>query len=260
MSLYLDFHTRKPAPILGCFKAQGVAGIARYYDGGRVPGKGLTYAEAQDAAAVGLRIHTVYETSGGADIDGFPFGGDYFSYSQGWRDWLEAVVDANSARQPRGTPIFLAVDRHMPVDDGRLTAYFQGATDSDNHIGGSGFLIGCYGPDYVCIHVRDTFGIQNLWPWLPRPPHLPDLDYVLWQQVNGQEMCGAKVDLNDCQVEGWTLEGEEVTDDEFLEKLHRLYTPGLQKQLEETVYAPLDGLTRAHEKHSHDTTAPKPQL
>ena len=112
MSLYVDHAFRQSLATYACFKASGVSGVARYFDGGRVPGKGLTYPEAHDIHAAGLRIHAVYETSGGADIPGFPQGGDYFTYNQGWRDWTEAVVDANTAHQPKGYPIFLAVDRH----------------------------------------------------------------------------------------------------------------------------------------------------
>jgi hypothetical protein len=197
-------------------KESGTAGCARYYDGGRVPGKGLTLAEAQDIAAAGLLLHTVYETSGGANIPGFPQNGDYFTYNQGWRDWCEAVVDANSAHQPKGTPIFLAVDLHMPSetwiesDNPRLRAYFRGATDADLNVGVSGYFIGVYGPDYVCTYIRDTFGITHLWPWLPRPPAEPDFAYDLWQKENSQTLCGVSVDYNDCQQEGWTTEGADV--------------------------------------------------
>ena len=258
MTLYLDHMYRQSLATYGCFKANGVSGIARYFDGGRVPGKGLTLAEAQDATAAGLRIHSVYETSGGADIPGFPQGGDYFTHSQGWRDWMEAGVDANTAKQPKGTPIFLAVDRHMPADDPRLRAYFQGATDADSVIGGSGYAIGCYAPDYVCAFIRDTFGIAHLWPWLPRPPAIPDFEYDLWQYENSQTLCGVAVDFNDCQVEGWTTEGEDmaeyVTKEEFA-------------TYQEDVRNTLDAMKRAYDpiaaqypKHSHDTSVPKPQL
>lgn len=207
MTIYLDHAFRQNRATYACFRANGITGLARYYDGGRVQHKGLTLAEAQDIAAIGLRLHAVYETSGGADIEGFPQGGDYFTYDQGHRDWLEAVVDANSARQPKGTPVFLAVDRHLPPNDGRLRAYFQGATDADRGIGASGYAIGCYGPDYVCLFIRDTFGITHLWPWTPRPPAYPQLDYDLWQMENGQTLCGVSVDYNDCQLEGWITEG-----------------------------------------------------
>lgn len=97
MTTYLDHAFRQNRATYACFRANGITGLARYYDGGRVQHKGLTLAEAQDIAAAGLRLHAVYETSGGADIDGFPQGGDYFTHPQGWRDWMEAVVAAEQA-------------------------------------------------------------------------------------------------------------------------------------------------------------------
>ena len=243
MSTYLDHAFRQKPETYRCFAEQGISGIARYYDGGRVPGKGLTLAEAQDVAAAGLRLHTVYETSGGADIPGFPQDGDYFAHSRGWRDWMEAVVDANSARQPKQTPIFLAVDRHMPPNDERLRAYFRGATESDSDINGSGYFIGCYGPDYVCEFIRDTFGITHLWPWLPRPPAYPQCDYDLWQYENGATVCGVSVDYNDCQSEGWTTEGAEmyVTMEAF-----ENYKIALEKELREQ-YVRKDEVVKYHE-------------
>ena len=260
MSTYIDFFARQSPEKYACIKSQGIDGIARYYDGGRVPGKSLTHDEARDASASGLRIHTVYETSGGADIPGFPNGGDYFTHAQGWRDWMEAVVDANSARQPKSTPVFLAVDRHMPQNDPRLADYFRGATESDIGIGGSGYFIGVYAPDYVCAFVRDTFGIVNLWPWLPRPPAVPDLDYVLWQHTNGARVCEINVDLNDCRIEGWTL-GEEVTmtkeerEAEFLEFVAKHITPTI-----EAMKATYDPIASQYPQHKHDITIPNPML
>ena len=222
MSLYLDFGRRQPVATYACFKANGVSGVARYLDGHRVLHKGLTREEAEDISAAGLRIHTVFETSGGADIDGFPQNGDYFTREQGGRDWIEAVVDARAAGQPEGFPIFLAVDLHMPSwtwvgsDNPRLRAYFAGATQQDRVIGGSGYFIGCYGPDYVCAFIRDTFGITHLWPWLPRPPARPDFAYDLWQYENGASICGVGVDRNDCQLDGWRI--EEASMDQYVTK------------------------------------------
>lgn len=247
MGVYADFAFRQSRTTLECLR-HSVGGVARYYDGGRVPGKGLTLAEALDAKAVGLPLHAVYETSGGADIPGFPQDGDYFTHSQGWRDWMEAVVDANTARQPKQTPIFLAVDRHMPSDtwegsdNPRLRAYFQGATDADNAIGGSGYAIGCYAPDYVCEFIRDTFGITHLWTWTPRPPAYPQFDYDLWQQENGQTLCGVAVDLNDCRREGWTTEGADVY--VTLEAFEQ-YKAALEKQLNEQ-YVRKDEAVKSH--------------
>lgn len=241
MSPYVDFAFRQPRTTLECLR-HSVGGVARYYDGGRVPGKGLTLAEAQDIAAAGLLLHTVYETSGGASIPGFPQNGDYFTYNQGWRDWLEAVVDANSARQPKGTPIFLAVDTHMLTSDGRLSNYFKGATDADLNVRASGYAIGVYGPDYVCTYIRDTFGITHLWPWLPRPPAVPDFAYDLWQQENGQTLCGVAVDYNDCQQEGWTTEGADVY--VTLEAFEN-YKVALEKQLTEQ-YVRKDDAVKSH--------------
>ena len=259
MSLYVDHYFRQSLTTYACFKANGISGVARYFDGGRVPGKGLTYPEAHDIHAAGLRIHAVYETSGGADIPGFPQGGDYFTYNQGWRDWTEAVVDANTAHQPRGYPIFLAVDRHMPAEDMRLVAYFQGATDADSTLGGSGYFIGCYAPDYVCEFIRDTFGITRLWPWLPRPPASPQFDYDLWQQENGQTLCGVSIDYDDCQFEGWVPEGDEMTPEEF----ERLFLENLAKHITPTVdamKAAYDPVAAEFPRHTHDTSVPSPNL
>lgn len=269
MSLYLDHAFRQPPTTYTCFRANGIAGIARYYDGGRVPGKGLTLDEARDIAAANLRLHAVYETSGGADIPGFAHDGDYFTHSQGWRDWTEAVVDANTARQPKSTPIFLAVDRHMPAADPRLVAYFRGATEANSSIGGSGYFIGCYGPDYVCELIRDTFGIQHLWPWLPRPPAYPQFDYTLWQYENGQNMCGVAVDFNDCQIEGWIAEGENMTD--YVTRAEfEAYQQNVRETLEGVdggatadlggIKGILNDLLLRHIRHTHDTSVPRPQL
>ena len=220
-----------------------------------MPRKGLTRNEAEDICAAGLRIHTVFETSGGANIAGFPQDGNYFTREQGHQDWTEAVIDATLAYQPTETPIFLAVDRHMPANDPRLVAYFLGAQDADTSMGVSGYLIGCYGPDYVCKFVRDTLGIRHLWPWLPRPPAIPDFDYDLWQQENGATLCGVSVDYNDCQVEGWRI-GESMPDYVTREEF-ALYQENVRATLE-AMKAAYDPIAAAYPQHAHDTTAPRP--
>lgn len=210
---YADYAFARGSEWLAQAKAAGIGGVCRYYDGGRVHGKSLTASEVSDIVAAGLRIHTVFETSGGANIAGFPQDGAYFTYQQGEQDWGEAVDNARAAGQPKGTPIFLAVDCHMNDMSG-LKAYFQGATDEDAQLFRSGYEIGCYGPDYVCEYVRDTFGITMLWPWTPRPPAYPQFDYVLWQHTNSSEVAGQKVDLNDCQMPGWNSEGDDQMTEE----------------------------------------------
>ena len=217
MSIYVDHMGRQSPDKYACFRANGIDGVCRYLDGGRVSRKGLLREEAEAISAAGLRIHTVYETSGGADIEGFAPDGDYFTREQGRRDWLEAVVDATRAGQPRGYPIYLAVDRHMPPEDPRLDAYFGGALSADVSLGASGYHLGCYGPDYVCRFVRDALGVTHLWPWLPRPPGRPDFDFDLWQYENGASVCGVAVDYNECRLKGWTLMPEELVTREELE-------------------------------------------
>lgn len=205
-SLYVDYAQRRGRTWLQIAKDDGVQGVVRYYDGRRVFGKGLSPEECADLDAAGLPRHAVFETSGGADIEGFAQGGDYFTHAQGRQDWREAVADARRCGQPIGTPIYLAVDRSMNQNDPRLRDYFQGATDED---AGSGYSIGCYARSEVCEFIRDTFGIKHLWPWTPRPPAIPDFDYDLWQYANAQVVGGASVDFNDCQLEGWTTQAED---------------------------------------------------
>lgn len=137
----------------------------------------------------------------------------------------------------------------MPPNDSRLRAYFQGATDADRDIRISGYLIGVYGPDYVCTYIRDTFGITHLWPWLPRPPAYPKFDYDLWQQENGQTLCGVSVDLNDCQLEGWITEGADVA---FKDDPDAQAFVADVKSTLDAMKATYDPIAAAYLKHKHD--------
>jgi len=123
-------------------KAAGISFVFRYLASfTHIKNKILTLAEAQAISRAGLKIGTVWE-------NGEPTTAEYFTADQGKDDAIAALQVAYYAGQPKGTPIYFAVDCDLSFDaiSTRLFNYFVGLRNGM----AESYQIGVYGSGLVC--------------------------------------------------------------------------------------------------------------
>ena len=96
--LSIDYDTARPSP--AAIKAAGYTAVWRYLDGGAVPGKSLTAAEAASLHAAGLGIGCVWETTSNRALDGA---------AAGTADGNAAAIQAHDTGLPHGCPLLVNV-------------------------------------------------------------------------------------------------------------------------------------------------------
>jgi hypothetical protein len=143
-----------------CMKSQGFDFAIRYYNT-QDPSKNLTLAEAQGLVRVGLQLGAVWE-------DGSPTHPSYFSHSKGVVHGTTAYQMAmDKIGQPRGTPIYFAVDYDATPGDvgGVIKAYFQGIVDGFNTIGQGNLIyrVGIYGSGLTCTELLRSNLVTFTW-------------------------------------------------------------------------------------------------
>lgn len=160
----------------------GVKFVCRYYSYG-TSGKNLTRAEADQLAAGGLWIVSVWEYDPDAPLNG---------WDQGARDAAAATMSANRCDQPTGSVIYFACDRDFPTSQFPVIGqYFQGIATA---LGGDTWEPGAYAKYDLGKWLLDNGYIKWLWQpfawsrgkWDPRA--------VIRQTVNGVNVGGHNVD------------------------------------------------------------------
>lgn len=123
--------------------------------------KNLKANEAKHLSEMGIYIVSVWESAG----DHVSF----FSYDQGAKDGRDAYIMAQSLGQPKGSPIYFAVDVDAPIGDGsNVHEYFKGVRDvflshgsvEDNP---ENYQIGVYGSGSVCLFLLEMGYVSYTW-------------------------------------------------------------------------------------------------
>lgn len=209
-------------PDLQCLKQSGYDFVARYYDAGNpvsAGGKTLNADERDAILAAGLQIFTVFESTGGASLERWlrgyaalrsnrpldlrgPFKGiGYFNTSQGQFDGYRALAFARYLNQPHDLPIFFAVDYGASNDElSRVFDYREAA----QVVLGQEYVAGIYGSYWVVQYMLDR-GVP-CWQTYAWSGGNRDSRAMMYQYKNGQQACGAEVDLNVCDTPGWGAE------------------------------------------------------
>ncbi|HLK59377.1 MAG TPA: DUF1906 domain-containing protein [Chthonomonadaceae bacterium] len=137
----------------------GYTFVARYYcEGSRIPTKCLTPAEAAHLSGMGIYLVSVWETIGDHP--------EYFTHDQGQHDAQVALQIAENVGQPKGTPIYFAVDYDASVTDGRVQSYFQGVRDCFQEAGPideNNYFVGVYGSGATCQHLTQIGFVSYTW-------------------------------------------------------------------------------------------------
>jgi hypothetical protein len=131
--------------------------VGRYYRQKTSKWTPLTDKEAMALSKAGLNIVALWESR--SDVLA------HFSHSAGVDEGTSAYHQAMLAGQPKGTPIYFAVDFDCPASGiaGAVNDYFRGVADGYAAIGAGSpaYTIGVYGSGNTCAwllsHGRVTF-------------------------------------------------------------------------------------------------------
>ena len=135
---YLATEAAKQAKTI---KEKGYSFVGMYYFKLSRFKQQLTKAVARALSAEGLYVVSVYE-------NGYPTHAAYFTAEAGAADGAMAVQRAVEAGQPKGTPIYAAVDYDaMQRDLPGIIAYFKSYHAA---LKASGYVAGVYGNGLVC--------------------------------------------------------------------------------------------------------------
>jgi hypothetical protein len=230
--LGIDYFADQSPEFYTCVKGQGVSVILRYYS--PTPIKNLDPEEAQAMLNAGLKIITVYETTGGAP--GFiPTGDAYFTDAQGRSDAASALQLALRAGQPKNTPIFLAID-NSSVSLENTVEYWNRAYEI---LHTTGYGLGMYGFEKHIKYAKTNHwgAISAYWQTYGANPG----QNAIWQYEQ-TTLCGASVDYNQVPDDFPTWNPVALspvsTDADFMEKYNRLINP-------------------KYSTHTHNTNEPK---
>jgi hypothetical protein len=143
---------RKASEVLE-LKKHGYTFIGRYLS--KSAWKALTKPEARLIALNGLYIVSVYQNANNK--------AELFTKNRGVSDAKDALIKAISIGQPKGTPIYFAVDFDAYASSHAMSqvyTYFSGVVSVFK---GSGYDVGVYGSYGTCKSVRDKFGLLYVW-------------------------------------------------------------------------------------------------
>lgn len=177
---------------VGCLKTAGIQTLGRYYCfTTQIPGKKLTWQEAQLIGAAGLQLVAIWES-------GAPTGPSYFSYDKGRQDGLGALQQAHVVGQPQNSAIFFTVDYDAASVDlaGPIADYFEGVQESL----GSTYRVGVYGSGLTCKTIISA-GLAHL-GWLAGATGWADYGaFPNWVIRQGEQksVCGLLCDPNETQ-------------------------------------------------------------
>jgi hypothetical protein len=139
-------------------KGNGLDFVARYYRKPDSRWPALSANEAKVLSALGLNVVAVWESHSQHR--------DYFTYSRGYWDAMQAGQQAKLVGQPAGSAIYFAVDFDargadiVPIDQ-----YFRGITAGLAAATGgkSDYKVGVYGSGAVCDSVKGRGLAQYAW-------------------------------------------------------------------------------------------------
>lgn len=176
---------------IGCLKGK-VTFVARYLARGS-GAKVLTNQEALALTNSGIRIVSVWES-------GKPTASAYFTKAQGTADGKDAYQLAERIGQPKGTPIYFAVDYDATEGEvnGPITHYFDGVglglADAQALSSGS-YGIGVYGSGRTCRLLISSN--RSSWSWLAQSAGWAEHGtYTGWwiKQTGKNTLCGLEID------------------------------------------------------------------
>lgn len=174
-------------------KAAGVDYVGRYL-GPSNSWKALTASEVTAINEAGLKIWSIYETS--------PTSKAYFSKSKGESDAKAAASYAESIGQPKGTPIYFAVDYDAQTADlPAILAYFQGARSASTD-----YKVGAYASYSVLSYLHDHSAADFYWQTYAWSRGNQAHFACLYQHQNGVSVAGVSADLDQIlsTIGGWT--------------------------------------------------------
>lgn len=160
----------------------------------------FTNEEAQALSKAGIRMASVWE-------NGNPTTASYFTVARAKKDAAGMIQEATKLKQPKGTPIYIAVDydaRWADVKD-YLATVFDLLKSSD-------WLPGIYGPGSICMKAIDELGLK--YGWLSQSTGFPGYQEYKPKAniVQGKATVwhGIDVDLDECsdfdKAGLWTFE------------------------------------------------------
>jgi hypothetical protein len=151
----------------------GYTFIGRYLS--KYAWKALTKTEARRIALNDLYIVSVYQNSGN--------GAQFFTTSRGVADAKDALIRAISVGQPKGSPIYFAVDFDAYSSAKSMSSvysYFAGVLSVFKN---SGYDVGIYGSYGTVKSVRAKFGLKYVWQTLAwsKKKVLDDANLYQWK-------------------------------------------------------------------------------
>lgn len=205
MSEVLDYYAVQSRATLACFKDSGAAGIAHYLTASMSDPREINRQELEDAHAVGLAVHLVYEMN--------PTYAGYFTFAQGAEDCRKAQERLADLGAPDGTVVYFTVDTN--IDPVLTIEYFNGVESAVT----PRLVPGVYGYQRMCEYAHINF--PNVGKHLWQTYGTPTVPLDLWQHLQ-ETRCGVEVDVNDAFVPGWRKE-EPMTDADVIAAVERKY-------------------------------------
>lgn len=144
--------------VINSLKGSRLDFIARYYRDPASRWPTLTASEAQRLSSLGFKLVTIWETHSHRP--------DYFSYSSGYSDAMNAYRQAKTIAQPSGSAIYFAVDFNARGDNLlQVDQYFRGigAHFAAASGGRPEYKVGVYGSGAVCDAIKGAMLAQYCW-------------------------------------------------------------------------------------------------
>ena len=145
-------------------------------------------------SALGLNVVAVWESHSQHR--------DYFTYSRGYWDAMQAAQQAKSVGQPAGSAIYFAVDYNAQPPDiyGSIDRYFRGIAAGLAAVGGSAqYRVGVYGSGAVCAYLKH-FRLAE-YAWLSNSTAWSGYDFPAWniKQLKSSPSLSFGHDLNEAR-------------------------------------------------------------
>ena len=144
--------------VSGALRSTKLDFVARYYRDPASRWPTLSAGEAAMLSSAGLNIVAVWEYHSHR--------ADYFSYTSGYADAVNAYRQAKAIGQPAGSAIYFAVDFNAQEPDihGPVDRYFRGVAAGFASVSGAPeYRIGVYGSGAVCDYLKRARLAQYAW-------------------------------------------------------------------------------------------------
>lgn len=192
MSKFNMIDTPEPSRVAASaalFQADGVHAVGAYYYRGKSFKEQLSYPVAKLLSDKGFYVVSIYES-------GFPTSVDYFTETNAQRDGERIIACAESAKQPRATPIYPCVDYNAELAHLSAIAAYFGTVH--RIVKSADYLLGVYGSGLVCRHLTELGLVCKT--WLSESTafrgHQDWLEKANIVQIKSTTLHGIDVDLN----------------------------------------------------------------